>query len=337
MNLRSLNTNITKIKFQNSHVVYENFVKCTIKDYEFNLSYNPSLLSGSQAALLPYSSSDSGSIFWNISGSRNFGILKDFATGSISGSEFSPYVTTVGLYNDAQDLLAIAKMAAPMPISDNTDMTFLVKWDTQWVEKPYFTPSPSRTPSISVTPSIPASISRTPSISKTPSTTPSISPSNTPPVSFGLSATPSYTPSPTPSLTPSITLTPSTSSPTTYTVNLRIKGHYNTNTSNTLMLYYRIEGGDWVLQNGSPYTLTTTSTAAGASIDVPVGLSIEIAAVRRDTYAKEDDAVFYVAKSDTNTFTGYCGKLESYINIPNADTTYYINVGVTYYNIIEIC
>ena len=56
MNSRTLNTGITRIKFQNNHTVYENFIKCTIKDYEFNLSYNPSLLSGSQAALFPYSS-----------------------------------------------------------------------------------------------------------------------------------------------------------------------------------------------------------------------------------------------------------------------------------------
>ena len=41
---RSLNTGISRIKFKNNHVVYENFVKCTVKDYEYNLSYNPTLL-----------------------------------------------------------------------------------------------------------------------------------------------------------------------------------------------------------------------------------------------------------------------------------------------------
>jgi hypothetical protein len=143
MNSRTLGTNITDLKFKNNHVVYENFIKCTIKDYEFNLSYNPTLLSGSQALLYPYSSSLNGDIFYIVTGSEYYGDLKDFTTGSISGSEFSPYLSTVGLYNDAGDLLAVAKMAAPMPISSNTDMTFLVKWDTQWTPKPYLSSSQS--------------------------------------------------------------------------------------------------------------------------------------------------------------------------------------------------
>ena len=124
--IRTFTPNITNIKLKNNIVVYENYIKCTIKDYEYNLSYNPTLLSGSQGLLIPYSSSVDGDIFYINSGS-NYGILKDFATGS----DFQPYVTAVGLYNDAGDLLAIAKMSAPMPLSTNTDTTFLIKWDTK--------------------------------------------------------------------------------------------------------------------------------------------------------------------------------------------------------------
>ena len=125
-------THIQNITFKNNHTIYENFTKCTIKDYEYNASYNPTLLSGSQGLLTQYSSSNNSDIVY-VTPSDNYGILKDFTTGSISGSEFSPYVTTVGLYNDAQDLLATAKMASPIPISANTDMTFLVKWDTNFI------------------------------------------------------------------------------------------------------------------------------------------------------------------------------------------------------------
>jgi len=252
MNRRTVNTTIKNIKFQNSHIVYENFIKCTIKDYEYNLTYNPTLLSGSQSTLTPYSSSLNGDIFYISTGSNeNYGILKDFYTGSV----FSPYTTTVGLYNDAQELLAIAKMSAPIPLAANTDMTFLIKYDTTWVDRPYIVPSPtpspspiciiegtaillagvpvtpSVTPSISITPSITPSISVTPSITPSittsPSVTPSISvspsiqltPSVTPSVTPSITITPSKTPSITPSLTPSITpsLTPSPSLIITYT------------------------------------------------------------------------------------------------------------------------
>jgi hypothetical protein len=54
------------------------------------------------------------------------GIVKDFATGS----NFQPYVTAIGLYNDANELLGVAKMASPIPMSSTTDMTFLIKYDS---------------------------------------------------------------------------------------------------------------------------------------------------------------------------------------------------------------
>jgi|688.fasta_scaffold03880_25 hypothetical protein len=264
MNSRTLNTNITRIKFQNSMVVYETFMKCTIKDYEFNLSYNPSLLSGSQAALVPYSSSINGSVFYNPTGSEYFGILKDFTTGSISGSDFSPYVTTIGLYNDSQDLLAIAKMSSPMPISDNTDMTFLVKWDTQWIEKTFFIPSPTSTPSTSVPASIPAtpsvtpsiSISKTPSVSpsvsKSPSITPSVTPSITVSVSQGtsISVTPSVSISTsisiTPSVTPSITPSSSPPCPAPREYYISVSGNFYWKDCNGNDLYTYQEVGDYI-------------------------------------------------------------------------------------------
>ena len=50
----------------------------------------------------------------------------DFATGSY----FSPYVTTVGLYNESYQLVAVGKLAQPIPISLHTDTTFIINYDT---------------------------------------------------------------------------------------------------------------------------------------------------------------------------------------------------------------
>jgi hypothetical protein len=93
------------INFRNEHTIYENFVKCTVEESEYNLSYNPTLLSDRT----------------NVSSS-----LTSFATGS----NFRPYVTTLGLYNEQNELLMVAKFGKPIPISSETDMTFLVKYDT---------------------------------------------------------------------------------------------------------------------------------------------------------------------------------------------------------------
>tara|TARA_R110000851_G_scaffold95745_5_gene207920 strand:+ start:5658 stop:7289 length:1632 start_codon:yes stop_codon:yes gene_type:complete len=50
---------------------------------------------------------------------------KDFATGSI----FSPYITTIGLYNDAGQLLAIGKPAQPIKKRSDVDINFVVQLD----------------------------------------------------------------------------------------------------------------------------------------------------------------------------------------------------------------
>ena len=206
---RSITTNIRKVSFKNKHIVYENFIKCTVKDYEYNLSYNPTLLSGSQGLLVPYSSSVSGSVFYVNTGS-NVGILKDFVTGS----DFAPYVTTVGLYNDAQELLMVGKMAAPIPLSNTTDTTFLIRYDLNFttVSTASVPPiGPAISPSISVTPSITPTISITPSITPTISVTPTIT--VTPSITPSVGTSPSVTPTPTITVTPTITPTPSVVAP----------------------------------------------------------------------------------------------------------------------------
>ena len=103
-----LNSGSFQLSFKNEHTVYENEVRCVVKESEFNLSYNPTLVNN------------------YLSGS-----LKSFATGSVlpSGSYFTPYATGIGLYNDDGDLLAVAKFGKPILMSPYTDMTFVVKYD----------------------------------------------------------------------------------------------------------------------------------------------------------------------------------------------------------------
>lgn len=65
---------------------------------------------------------------------QNLSAVKIGGTGSLSdnvtGSDFRPYVTCVGLYNQSNDLLAVGKLSRPYPIPPNTDMTFVVRYDT---------------------------------------------------------------------------------------------------------------------------------------------------------------------------------------------------------------
>jgi hypothetical protein len=90
------------LTWQSSHPIYTYNYHCPIKENEFNFSQNPSA-------------------------------IKNGTTGSIAdnvtGSYFNPYFTTVGLYNDANELVAVGKMGQPVPVSDNNETTVVVKLD----------------------------------------------------------------------------------------------------------------------------------------------------------------------------------------------------------------
>ena len=102
--------------FQSSRLIYETQYKCTIRENEFNYSLNPSVISSSGAWTNPLNSSRSLDLR---------GQVYDFVTGSV----FAPYVTTVGLYNENQELLAVAKLSQPLPTSRTTDTSILINID----------------------------------------------------------------------------------------------------------------------------------------------------------------------------------------------------------------
>jgi len=100
-----ININNFKLSFTNEHTVYENYITAHVNENEFNTTYNPSL---------------------RVTSSDAYSQIQNFATGS----DFQPYATTLGLYNDDNELLMVAKFGQPVPISLETDMTFLIRYDT---------------------------------------------------------------------------------------------------------------------------------------------------------------------------------------------------------------
>jgi len=96
------NPNVT-CSFSSSLTLFETQYKCTIGENEFNLSLNPSLSQKVNDDIVVY--------------------------GYTTGSFFSPYITTVGLYNEAQELLAVGKLAQPVPTSTLTDMHIIINMD----------------------------------------------------------------------------------------------------------------------------------------------------------------------------------------------------------------
>jgi len=99
-------SNVT-CSFKSSYKILETQYRCVIRENEFNLSLNPSLISGSAP----------------LTGSEHK--IYDFATGSL----FAPYITTVGLYDDNNNLIAVGKLSQPLESSPTTDTVIYVNLD----------------------------------------------------------------------------------------------------------------------------------------------------------------------------------------------------------------
>ena len=98
--------NITSsIRYKNTMPLTENEIQCTIDEQEYN-----------------YTNNVTTRCIQNEEGES----LANFATGSL----WKPYVTTLGLYNENHELLVVGKLGQPTKMSDETDTTFVLRWDT---------------------------------------------------------------------------------------------------------------------------------------------------------------------------------------------------------------
>lgn len=94
---------VSSLSFEAESTIYQNEIRCRVSENEFNYTLNPS------------------STVAGTSGS---------CIDPVTGSDFQPYATSVGLYNDRDELLVVAKFAQPIPIPRNTDMTIVVRYDS---------------------------------------------------------------------------------------------------------------------------------------------------------------------------------------------------------------
>lgn len=96
---------LNTIKYKNTVLITENEYQCTMTEDEFEFTTNPTVRK------IPFSDSED---------------IANFATGS----QFKPYITSVGLYDDDGNLLVLGKLGQPIKASSETDTTFVIRFDT---------------------------------------------------------------------------------------------------------------------------------------------------------------------------------------------------------------
>jgi len=110
--------NTFELKYRGQHTIYENEVFVRVDKDHFNVAMNPT------ANYKPVTEGDPCDT------TKHSNLLTgEYIKGMfISGTAF-PYITTVGLYNDEAQMLAVAKLAQPIQKRDDVDMNFVVRWD----------------------------------------------------------------------------------------------------------------------------------------------------------------------------------------------------------------
>jgi len=93
-----------KLEYNSTVTLYEHEYVCKIKEDEFNFTTNPTIR-------------------------LNNDVNSEIPKTIVSNNSFAPYITTVGLYNSAGQLLAIGKLGTPIQKRDNVDTTIIVRFD----------------------------------------------------------------------------------------------------------------------------------------------------------------------------------------------------------------
>jgi hypothetical protein len=101
MNLAS--GSIVNVNFNATQTIYEHQIMCTIDAGEFNYTSNPSMVSTTMSGQT---------------------VISQFGSGSLT-----PYMTTVGIYNSQQELLAIAKFPRPIKRAVDGTQTVIIRFD----------------------------------------------------------------------------------------------------------------------------------------------------------------------------------------------------------------
>jgi len=150
-------TNVTQfsnytLDFKSTQTIYETEVLVSVKSGEFNYSQNPTAVQVTLSGSYDFETTGvtnsfsagtkkikevldikrreffSGSVDHSVSGSWD----DYFTSASVdpTGSYLTTYITTIGLYDEYGDMLAIAKLPKPIKNLPDYDMNFIVRFDT---------------------------------------------------------------------------------------------------------------------------------------------------------------------------------------------------------------
>jgi hypothetical protein len=117
------------LRYRSTKTIYENEVFISVLENEFNVSQNPSAVD--------FNGNDFGKIKLNnipstldINKSGGFADYEFSSSIDPTGSYLAPYITTIGLYDDELNMVAVAKLPQPIKSLPDYPVNFIIRFDT---------------------------------------------------------------------------------------------------------------------------------------------------------------------------------------------------------------
>jgi len=123
-----------QLNYQSTNTIYENEILLVVDEDEFNTSTNPTAVNFVNLQNVQYTSSFEGikrtSKYDAATIKPEFLAYEYSSSIDQTGSFIAPYVTTIGLYDENMDMVAVAKLATPIKSTPDLHVNFLVRIDT---------------------------------------------------------------------------------------------------------------------------------------------------------------------------------------------------------------
>jgi hypothetical protein len=111
-----------ELSFRSTMTIYENELFLQVGESEFNVSQNPSATNNGFIADIPSS--------LNPNVVAKFSDFEFSSSIDPTGSYLAPFITSIGLYDDDNNMIAIAKLPSPIKSLPDYPVNFIVRFDT---------------------------------------------------------------------------------------------------------------------------------------------------------------------------------------------------------------
>jgi hypothetical protein len=127
------------LQYRSTKTIYENEIFISVLESEFNASTNPTALTDIDSEIVttiiddPVTKQKYTGSFYNIKSARVNPLFWEYdfsASNDPTGSYLAPYITTIGLYDNEMNMIAVAKLPQPIKSLPDYPLNFIIRFDT---------------------------------------------------------------------------------------------------------------------------------------------------------------------------------------------------------------